>query len=83
MAHICLFFPSDGSTDSSGVFLHYTERPLKKVAGVLLLGTGGLIPPMQTEHMETSCQMKEKTTIYPFAFRTHTHVLGNNNLDKF
>lgn len=70
------FLFSDGATDSSGVNLHYTERPLDKVAGVLLMGTGGMIPPKRVEHMETSCQLKEKTTIYPFAFRTHTHALG-------
>lgn len=26
--------------------------------------------------METLCQIREKKTIYPFAYRTHTHSLG-------
>lgn len=50
---------------------------MKKRAGVILLGTGGMIPPMKTEKMETVCSIKEKKTIYPFAYRTHTHSLGN------
>lgn len=49
---------------------------MNKLAGVLLLGTSGSIPPMKTEKMETACQIKEKKTIYPFAYRTHTHNLG-------
>ncbi|XP_015601575.1 peptidylglycine alpha-hydroxylating monooxygenase [Cephus cinctus] len=73
-AHIDHF--KDGSTDDSGVFLHYTLRPLNKLAGVLLLGTGGNIPPKSTEYMETSCAIEEKKTIYPFAYRVHTHTLG-------
>lgn len=49
---------------------------MPKQAGVFLLGTGGMIAPMKTEHMEVVCQIKEKKTIYPFAYRTHTHSLG-------
>lgn len=49
---------------------------LTKLAGVLLLGTSGMIRPMGTEHMETACKINEKKTIYPFAYRTHTHSLG-------
>uniref|UniRef100_A0A1B6C5R3 peptidylglycine monooxygenase n=1 Tax=Clastoptera arizonana TaxID=38151 RepID=A0A1B6C5R3_9HEMI len=66
----------DGSTDNSGVILSYTERRMDKLAGVLLLGTSGYIPPMTTEHMETLCEIKENKTIIPFAFRTHAHSLG-------
>lgn len=67
---------NEGTTDDSGVIIHYTTTPLNKLAGVLLLGTGGLIAPMTTEHMETSCEIKEKKTLFPFAYRTHTHSLG-------
>uniref|UniRef100_A0A1B0GC47 peptidylglycine monooxygenase n=1 Tax=Glossina morsitans morsitans TaxID=37546 RepID=A0A1B0GC47_GLOMM len=73
-AHIEKF--KDGSSDDSGVFLHYTEKPLTKLAGVLLMGTAGMIPPMSTEHMETACEIRENKTIQPFAYRTHTHNLG-------
>lgn len=66
----------DGGTDDSGVFIHYTMKPLTNLAGVLLLGTAGAIPPMATEHMETACEINERKTIYPFAYRTHTHGLG-------
>lgn len=73
-AHIDLF--KDGRTDDSGVFLHYTLRPLNKLAGVLLLGTSGVIPGRSTTYMETACTIKENKTIHPFAYRTHTHSLG-------
>lgn len=67
----------DGTTfDDSGIFLHYTLKPMHKQAGVLLLGTGGYIPPKKTEHMETVCDIRENKTIHPFAYRTHTHSLG-------
>jgi peptidylglycine monooxygenase len=73
-AHIEKF--RDGSTDDSGIFIHYTTEPMSKLAGVLLLGTSGVIPPKKTEHMETACEITERKTIYPFAYRTHTHSLG-------
>jgi len=31
--------PADG--DDSGVFVHYTEKQLRKTAGVILMGTAG------------------------------------------
>lgn len=70
------FSRTENHRDNSGIFLHYTERQLDKLAGVILLGTGGSIPPKTTEHMETSCWIKERKTIHPFAYRTHTHGLG-------
>lgn len=73
-AHIDQF--RDGSTDDSGVFLHYTTHPLDKLAGVFLLGTSGIIAPRRTVHMESACRIMENKTIYPFAYRTHTHSLG-------
>lgn len=42
----------------------------------MLLGTGGIIPPNSVTQMETDCRIKEKKTIYPIAYRTHTHSLG-------
>lgn len=67
----------DGTTsDDSGIFLHYTLKQMNKRAGVLLLGTGGSIPPHQVEYMETVCNISENKTIHPFAYRTHTHSLG-------
>lgn len=39
---------NEGMTDSSGIIIHYTLNPLNKLAGVLLLGTGGVIPPLTT-----------------------------------
>ncbi|KAJ0182728.1 hypothetical protein K1T71_002097 [Dendrolimus kikuchii] len=68
-------FP-EGKTDNSGVFLKYTKRRMPRQAGVILLGTGGKIPPKSVEYMETACQINEDKVIHPFAFRTHTHGLG-------
>ncbi|XP_014249505.1 peptidylglycine alpha-hydroxylating monooxygenase [Cimex lectularius] len=65
-----------GHTDNSGVYLHYTEKPMNKLAGVLLLGTSGQVEPMQVTHMETACTIYEPKVLHPFAFRTHTHKLG-------
>jgi len=73
-AHIDKF--KDGSTDDSGVIIHFTKEPMNKLAGVLLLGSSGMIAPMKTEYMETACEINEKKTVYPFAYRTHTHSLG-------
>lgn len=47
-----------------------------KAAGVLLMGTGGRINPNSVEYMETACTIQEDKVIHPFAFRTHTHALG-------
>jgi len=35
---------------------------------------------MSVEKMETSCMIKEKKVIHPFAYRTHTHSLGEWHL---
>ncbi|XP_032457663.1 peptidylglycine alpha-hydroxylating monooxygenase isoform X3 [Nasonia vitripennis] len=73
-AHIDQF--KDGSTDDSGITLHITKQPLTKLAGVYVLGTGGGIPPNSIENMESSCKISENKTLYPFAYRVHTHSLG-------
>ncbi|XP_072946506.1 peptidylglycine alpha-hydroxylating monooxygenase [Epargyreus clarus] len=73
--HYMMKFPP-GKTDNSGVFLKYTKQPMPRQAGVLLLGTSGAIAPHYIEHMETACTMEENKVIHPFAFRTHTHSLG-------
>ncbi|GBP42044.1 Peptidylglycine alpha-hydroxylating monooxygenase [Eumeta japonica] len=50
---------------------------MPRQAGVFLLGTSGIIPPNQVEHMETACTIHEYKVLHPFAFRTHTHALGS------
>lgn len=73
--HYAHKFP-DGKVDDSGVVMHYTETPQPKQAGIILLGTAGLVPPRAVEYMDSACKMREDKTIYPFAYRTHTHQLG-------
>lgn len=48
-----------------------------KAAGVYLLGTAGFVPPKSTEYMEAACKVHENVAMHPFAFRVHTHSLGN------
>lgn len=71
--HYAHKFP-DGKVDDSGVIMHYTQTQMPKLAGIILLGTAGLIPPNSVEQMDSSCRVDKK--IYPFAYRTHTHQLG-------
>ncbi|KAJ8972388.1 hypothetical protein NQ317_003445 [Molorchus minor] len=73
--HYSKKFP-EGKTDNSGLFLMYTEELQSKLAGVLLLGVGGIIPPRTITYMETECSVEESKTIHPFAYRAHTHSLG-------
>lgn len=73
--HYSKKFPK-GKTDNSGLYLMYTEKPQTKLAGVLLFGVGGFIPPKSITYMETECQLNEMKVIHPFAYRTHTHSLG-------
>ncbi|XP_038208251.1 peptidylglycine alpha-hydroxylating monooxygenase [Zerene cesonia] len=73
--HYMSKFPA-GKTDNSGVFLKYTQAVMPRQAAVLLLGTSGVIAPHKVEHMETACTLREDKVIHPFAFRTHTHSLG-------
>jgi peptidylglycine monooxygenase len=68
------YIPSTG--DDSGVFLQYSEQEMPKTAGVLLMGTGGSAPPHSTTFFESSCDIEDERKIHPFAFRTHTHILG-------
>lgn len=58
------------------IFILKSLIRLHKQAGVLLLGTAGMIPPLAVEHMETTCPISEDKVIHPFAFRVHTHSLG-------
>ncbi|KAJ3640639.1 hypothetical protein Zmor_027191 [Zophobas morio] len=63
-------------TDISGLNLMYTKKYQNKLAGILALASEGLIPPRTITTLETLCQIKENKTIFPFAFRVHTHELG-------
>ncbi|ODM90245.1 Peptidylglycine alpha-hydroxylating monooxygenase [Orchesella cincta] len=59
-----------------GLTLEVTRQKHEKLAGVYVLGTGGSIKPNSTTFLETACVIEEHKTIYPFAFRTHSHSLG-------
>jgi len=62
--------------DYSGVTLTSSPSPFSKTAGVLLLGTGGMMSKKSTADFDTACYMDEDIKLHPFAFRTHTHRHG-------
>ncbi|XP_011691053.1 PREDICTED: peptidylglycine alpha-hydroxylating monooxygenase-like [Wasmannia auropunctata] len=63
----------DGTTDNSGVFLHYTTQRMDKLAGVIALTSNSYISTRKTK---STCLIRESKTIYPFAFKTHTYSHG-------
>ncbi|ODM88631.1 Peptidylglycine alpha-hydroxylating monooxygenase, partial [Orchesella cincta] len=71
-----LHFGDPHDMPTCGIWQTVTEQRQKKLAGVYLLATGGSVEPRATTFLESACIMKEEKTIYPFAFRTHSHSLG-------
>jgi len=68
------------ANDSIGLTLEVTKEKPEKLAGVYLLSTRGKISnhPFKT-YLETACVIKERKTIYPFAFRTPSKSLGEKS----
>lgn len=74
--HYCKKFKKSES-DTAGLNILYTKKTQNKLAGNLILAvTKGFIPKFSITKLECSCQINENKTIFPFAFRTHTHELG-------
>lgn len=72
-------FVEKGEVDHSGITLRMLPQDnneINKLAGVLLMATDGRINGKTTEHFEAACPNEEPIEIHPFAFRTHTHKLG-------
>ena len=47
------------------------------IAGIYILGSGGQLKAGQDEvYIDAACKFTGPKTIYPFAFRTHSHSLG-------
>ncbi|XP_078070844.1 peptidyl-glycine alpha-amidating monooxygenase isoform X1 [Mustelus asterias] len=67
----------DNHKDCSGVTLQMTFLQQPLIAGIyLLLSEDTVIPPGEkVVNADIACLYKQ-TTIHPFAFRTHTHQLG-------
>ncbi|KAL8606904.1 hypothetical protein ACOMHN_048700 [Nucella lapillus] len=75
--NVTTFLPPLNKKDSSGLTLVTTDVPKKRLAGVYLMLTDGMIPQGKTEYLETACAFPgDGVVIHPFAFRTHTHTLG-------
>ncbi|CAI9733851.1 probable peptidylglycine alpha-hydroxylating monooxygenase 1 isoform X2 [Octopus vulgaris] len=70
------FLPPKNETDSSGLTLTVTDGPIRRRAGVYLLGTGGVIPRRSSVYLETACLYNERIVLHPFSYRTHTHSHG-------
>ncbi|KAH9424997.1 hypothetical protein DERP_009222 [Dermatophagoides pteronyssinus] len=76
-AHVHRF--RNGDTDHSGITLRMLPQDTQEIdrlAGVLLLATGGMIQSHSLDYFDSACRMNENIIIHPFAFRTHTHKLG-------
>lgn len=67
----------DNHKDCSGVTLQMTFLKQPLIAGIyLLMSANAVIPPNEkVVNADIACAYKQ-TTIHPFAFRTHTHQLG-------
>ncbi|XP_048383206.2 peptidyl-glycine alpha-amidating monooxygenase A isoform X4 [Stegostoma tigrinum] len=67
----------DNHKDCSGVTLQMTFRQQPLIAGIyLLMSQDTVIPPGEkVVNADIACLYKQ-ATIHPFAFRTHTHQLG-------
>ncbi|XP_051875982.1 peptidyl-glycine alpha-amidating monooxygenase B isoform X2 [Pristis pectinata] len=67
----------DNHKDCSGVTLQMTFLKQPLIAGIyLLMSADTVIPPNEkVVNADIACLYKQ-ATIYPFAFRTHTHQLG-------
>ncbi|XP_048451120.1 peptidyl-glycine alpha-amidating monooxygenase A isoform X4 [Rhincodon typus] len=67
----------DNHKDCSGVTLQMTFRQQPLIAGIyLLMSQDTIIPPGEkVVNADIACLYKQ-ATIHPFAFRTHTHQLG-------
>ncbi|XP_032873263.1 peptidyl-glycine alpha-amidating monooxygenase isoform X3 [Amblyraja radiata] len=67
----------DNHKDCSGVTLQMTFLKQPLIAGIyLLMSANAVIPPNEkVVNADIACVYKQ-TTIHPFAFRTHTHQLG-------
>ncbi|XP_072439717.1 peptidyl-glycine alpha-amidating monooxygenase B isoform X2 [Chiloscyllium punctatum] len=67
----------DNHKDCSGVTLQMTFRQQPLIAGIyLLMSHDAVIPPGEkVVNADIACLYKQ-ATIHPFAFRTHTHQLG-------
>ncbi|XP_055943304.1 peptidylglycine alpha-amidating monooxygenase-like isoform X2 [Argiope bruennichi] len=68
----------EGSTDNSGLKLHLTTQRQRYITGIrLLLADTARIPPRTPKyHVDVNCKFEESYDIHPFAYRVHTHKLG-------
>jgi len=73
---VSIFNGENAERDSSGFTLVTSKTRTPKLAGIYLLGSGGVIKANSLASQESICQMNEKTVMHPFAFRVHTHSHG-------
>ncbi|KAJ8007447.1 hypothetical protein DPEC_G00117600 [Dallia pectoralis] len=68
---------TDHHRDCSGLTLHMTTKPQPFLAGMyLMMSVTTVIPPgNRVTNADVACTY-DSYPIYPFAFRTHTHKLG-------
>ncbi|KAK7115903.1 peptidyl-glycine alpha-amidating monooxygenase B-like isoform X2 [Littorina saxatilis] len=77
--HYAKSFSVDESPDNSGIRLHTTTERQPNVAGIfLMMSYSFAVPPNSPKyHVDMSCQYNKQNSMYPFAYRTHSHGLGS------
>ncbi|XP_033634799.1 peptidylglycine alpha-hydroxylating monooxygenase-like [Asterias rubens] len=67
----------DGSRDYSGIDMQMTFQQQEHKAGVYFMVTNdGNIKAHETTNLEAACLYDDASVLYPFAYRVHTHKLG-------
>ncbi|EDO34395.1 predicted protein [Nematostella vectensis] len=75
--HVDKFVKNPDLKDSSGITIRTTHERPKQLASILLLVSGGSIPPKQkVAHLDMACKYQNPAVMHPFAFRVHAHTLG-------
>ncbi|KAL8575177.1 hypothetical protein ACOMHN_042487 [Nucella lapillus] len=77
--HYARAFKADDKPDKSGIRLHLSKEKQQFVAGVfLLMSYYFAVPPNETKyHVDVSCKYDRQFSMFPFAYRTHSHSLGS------
>ncbi|KAK6968842.1 alpha-amidating enzyme precursor 2 [Biomphalaria glabrata] len=75
--HYAKVFKDSEPEDHSGLKFYTTHQKPQYVAGIFLLAAGFTIPPhVNLYPVDISCTFGMDKSIFPFAYRTHSHGLG-------
>jgi hypothetical protein len=67
------------ANDTSGVVLHFRSEPMPRSAGIIAFAADFKVPPRTDKYLvPTACCYRGIETLVGFAFRVHTHALGQS-----